>query len=65
MRTALVTGANRGMGLAVTQSLAAAGLRVILGCGSVVPPARSSIAEVDDATFDRLPGEFIVSEGVR
>ena len=50
MRTALVTGANRGMGLAVTQSLAAAGLRVILG--SVVTPTSASIAEVDDATFD-------------
>ena len=35
MRTALVTGANRGIGLAVAQSLAAAGLRVILGCRSL------------------------------
>jgi len=35
MRTALITGANRGIGLAVTQSLAAAGLRVILGCRSL------------------------------
>lgn len=34
MRTALITGANRGLGFAVSQSLAAAGLRVILGCRS-------------------------------
>ena len=35
MKTALVTGANRGLGLAVAQSLAASGLRMILGCRSL------------------------------
>ncbi len=35
MRTALITGANRGIGLAVTQALAVAGQRVILGCRSL------------------------------
>ena len=34
MKTALITGGNRGIGFAVAASLAAAGLRVILGCRS-------------------------------
>jgi NAD(P)-dependent dehydrogenase (short-subunit alcohol dehydrogenase family) len=35
MRTALITGGNRGIGLAVAQALAAVGQRVILGCRSL------------------------------
>ena len=34
MKTALITGGNRGIGFAVAAGLAAAGLRVILGCRS-------------------------------
>jgi NAD(P)-dependent dehydrogenase (short-subunit alcohol dehydrogenase family) len=35
MRTALITGANRGIGLAVAQGLATAGHRVVVGCRSL------------------------------
>ncbi len=54
-RTALVTGGNRGIGLAIAQALAADGVRVVVGCRSdglaAVPLDVTDTASVD-AGFD-------------
>jgi NAD(P)-dependent dehydrogenase (short-subunit alcohol dehydrogenase family) len=44
MKTALVTGANRGIGFAVATGLAAGGLRVVLGCRSLKEGAAAAAA---------------------
>ena len=58
MRTALITGGNRGIGLAVAKGLAAAGLRVVIGSRSLpdgqaaarsITAAQASAIELDVA----------------
>jgi NAD(P)-dependent dehydrogenase (short-subunit alcohol dehydrogenase family) len=53
MRTALVTGANRGIGLEVARQLAAAGLRVILAVRSL-EEGNAAAAKLADARALRL-----------
>ena len=48
MRTALITGGNRGIGLAVAKGLAAAGLRVIIGSRSL-PDGQAAARSIPDA----------------
>jgi NAD(P)-dependent dehydrogenase (short-subunit alcohol dehydrogenase family) len=48
MRTALITGGNRGIGLAVAKGLAAAGLRVIIGSRSL-PDGQQAARSIADA----------------
>jgi 3-oxoacyl-[acyl-carrier protein] reductase len=48
-RTALVTGASRGMGRATAQALAAAGARVIVHYGNAAKEAQSLVAEIRSA----------------
>src|SRR6202171_1683107 len=45
-RTALVTGASRGIGRAAARALAAAGARVIVHYGSAAKEAESLVAEI-------------------
>ncbi|QQS00609.1 MAG: 3-oxoacyl-ACP reductase FabG [Austwickia sp.] len=58
-RTALVTGGNRGIGLAIAQALAADGVRVVVGCRSGEAPDGLAAVPLDvtdtasvDAGFD-------------
>lgn len=60
-RTALITGANRGIGLAVAEALARAGLRVVLGCRSL-QAAKEAAAKLVAAGHDALPLSLDVSE---
>jgi NAD(P)-dependent dehydrogenase (short-subunit alcohol dehydrogenase family) len=47
MRTALITGGNRGIGLAVAKGLAAAGLRVVIGSRSL-PDGQAAARSITD-----------------
>jgi NAD(P)-dependent dehydrogenase (short-subunit alcohol dehydrogenase family) len=60
MRTALITGANRGIGLAVARSLAASGYRVILGCRSL-KEGEDAVAELGKGAQARALGLDVAS----
>ncbi|MEU4955264.1 SDR family oxidoreductase [Streptomyces lavendulae] len=59
--TAVVTGASRGIGLAITQALIAEGVRVVAGARTVTPhmQAHGAIALAADLTTPDGPASFI------
>lgn len=58
MRTAIVTGANRGVGREVASQLALLGYRVILTCRDE-SKGQQTIAELKQKMGIKIPGEFI------
>jgi len=70
-RTALVTGASRGIGRATARALAAAGARVIVHYGSAAREAESLVAEIrasggqaDAVGAEKPPGNVMAGNPV-
>jgi len=61
-RTALVTGGNRGIGLAVAQALAADGYRVVVGCRSGEAPEGLPAVALDVADAASVDAAFDAAE---
>lgn len=60
MKTALITGANRGIGLAIAWGLARKGLRVVMGCRTLAEGEAAAIA-LGEAELDVRPLELDVA----
>lgn len=61
-RTALVTGGNRGIGLAIARALAADGVRVVVGCRSGEAPAPLEAVPLDVTDTASVDAAFAAAE---
>ncbi|MEP7161417.1 MAG: 3-oxoacyl-ACP reductase FabG [Dermatophilaceae bacterium] len=61
-RAALVTGGNRGIGLAISQALAEDGVRVIIGCRSGKAPAPFEALPMDVSSTESIDAAFKAAE---
>lgn len=65
-QTALITGANRGLGLAIAEQLARRGARLLLACRTGGPEAAASLArETGNSAIEALPVDLAERSSIR